>query len=324
MGKERRTARGVLALCALGVAASLGAGSILQARAPARGALSKPTPAGAPAPSVAMRSALPELPAIDLSPEARRHLTRSIELTAQGRFDQARASCRAVMSQVSPAVISACVAPIDGLTGRYEVARHSLERALDTAGSLEQQVWLYTLLGELAYWNGDLQRAEQALGSALALAPTQRRLLGLHVDLLLDTGRARQALSVLAGQDTDDGMLLRETLAYQQLGLVQAARASAQRLQRRYDEAAMRGTPAPLRDEARFYVNMPGHERRALELSRASFAQGQSPWDARLLLEAAVHLGDARAAQPALAWLRRTNLESPALHLLAAQLTFAH
>jgi hypothetical protein len=212
------------------------------------------------------------------------------------------------------------VAAIDGVTGRYEAARHALEDALPVAGSLEHQVWLYALLGELAYWNGDLTRAEQALGSALALAPAQTDLLAVHVDLLLDTGRARQALTMLAGQEADDGVILREMLAYQKLGLTEAARSSAQRLQQRFDRAHANSEAVDARHEARFYVSLPGHEQRALDLARVCFGSQRTPWAARLLLEAALHAGRPRSAQPALDWLARSGFESPALHVLASEI----
>jgi hypothetical protein len=324
MGKETRKvhgARRVVALCTLATAATLGVGAILQAPAPVRGSLRGPDDGGKPLESVAPARSPRVLPTIALSSEAHSWLKRSFELIAHAQYGEARASCRALIPLSSPSVVAACVAPIDGLTGRYEVARHSLENALPAAGSLEQQIWLYSLLGELAFWNGDLTRAEQALGSALALAPAQRDLLALHVDLLLDTGRARQALSMLAGQDADNGMLLREMLAYQRLGLTQAARSCALRLQQRFVQAQARGEAVSARDEARFYASLPGQEPRALELAQAAFGMQQEPWEVRLLLETSLNAGRPRAAQPALDWLARTGIESPALQLLAAQLT---
>jgi tetratricopeptide (TPR) repeat protein len=334
MGKETSTAREarrVVAYCAFALAAIVATAVILQAPATVygsrsaqqAGSLARETNAEAPEPPAA-ELVVRKLPLISLSDEARRHLERAFTLTARAQYTEARASCRALIRLTSPAVVAGCVAPIDGVTGRYEVARHHLESALTMAGSLEHQVWLYALLGELAFWNGDLARAEQALGSALALAPDQPELLALHVDLLLDTGRARQALNMLAGQGADDGVLLREMLAYQRLGLTEAARSAAHRLQQRFDGAHARGETVAVRDEARFYANLPGHEQRALDLARLSFGTQQDPWDARLLLEASLHAGRRKSAQPALDWLARSNCESPALHVLATQLSSEH
>lgn len=329
MGKRLfRTAqvRRTLALAVLAAAAALGMGAISE---PSRSARRPQTKAnGRSAPETLLdRSGVPspplELPSIELSPKARSLLVHSLKSTAGARYDEARASCRALIPLTSPAVVTSCVAPIDALTGRYEVARHSLENALPTAGSLEQQRWLYALLGELAYWNGDLTRAEQALGSALALEPDNHRILALHVDLLLDTGRARQALSMLTGQEADDALLLRLALAYRKLDLKEAASASAVQLQGRFDRARARGEGPLARDEARLYLNLPGHERRALDLARASFRAQRKPSEARLLMEAALHARDPKAAEPALRWLARTEFESPELRLLASQLDSA-
>jgi tetratricopeptide (TPR) repeat protein len=251
--------------------------------------------------------------------DARVWLTRATVLLASGRYAEARASCRALMPLASPSVVAACVAPIDGLTGRYEVAHHGLEQALQMAGSLEQQAWLFSLQGELAFWAGELERAERALGTTLALDPQDRDARALHADLLLDAGRAQEALSLLSGREGDDAMLLRIALAYHRLGLPQARTARA-RLEQRFAAARARGEFVQQREEARLLSGLAGQAQRALRAAQAAFDARQEPWDARLLLEAALSAGEPAAARPALDWLARTGFEAPLLRRLAEQL----
>jgi hypothetical protein len=73
------------------------------------------------------------------------------------------------------------------------------------------------------------------------------------------------------------------------------------------------------REEARLLLAL-GHAAPALRLATESWQAQKEPWDARLVLEAALAAADHRPAEPVLAWLESTRIEDPTLRSLAAQI----
>jgi Tfp pilus assembly protein PilF len=235
-------------------------------------------------------------------------LTRAVVLTVRGRFREARESCAALAGLVSPLVQVACRAPIDGLTGRARPARQAMEQALGSAGSAAEQAWAHSILGELCSWAGDAVAAERHLAQALRLDPDDRYTRGALADLLLDGGRAEQARALVIGRESDDGLLLRLALAEAALRGPRAAALAAE-LRARFAASRRRGEAVHQREEARFALALEGDGARALALAREGWGVQREPWDARLLLEAAVAAGDPAAAEPARVWLRETGFE---------------
>jgi hypothetical protein len=63
-----------------------------------------------------------------------------------------------------------------------------------------------------------------------------------------------------------------------------------------------------------------GQVQPALALARENYALQREPADARGLLEAAVAARQPEAAEPVLAWMRQSGIESVVLSVLAQQL----
>ena len=146
------------------------------------------------------------------------------------------------------------------------------------------------MLGDLAHWSGDLPGAEERFREALALDPEDRYSLGAYADLLLETGRPEEARSLLAAAIDDEGLLVRLAIAEHMVG---AANASARRqdLRARFDADRRRGEPVHGREETRFALAIEKQPERALALALENWAQQHEPWDARLVLEAALAAG---------------------------------
>ena len=91
-------------------------------------------------------------------------------------------------------------------------------------------------------------------------------------------------------------------------------------LRDRFDAAALRGDRLHEQEAARFELDVEGHPGKALDLASRNYQAQKEPRDAEILMRAALAADNARAAQPALDWLRSTHYEDPALVVLASQL----
>jgi Tfp pilus assembly protein PilF len=235
-------------------------------------------------------------------------LTRAVVLTVRGRYREARESCARLASLAPPVVKAACEAPLEGLTGRARQGRKMMEEALAGARTPGERAWAHSILGELCTWSGEPVAAERHFAEALRLDPDDRYARGAYADLMLDAGRAAEARALVAGRESDDGLLLRLALAERALRGPRAAELAAE-LRDRFAASRRRGEAVHQREEARFALAIEGDAARALALAREGWGAQREPWDARLLLEAAAAAKDPGAAEPARAWLRETGFE---------------
>jgi Tfp pilus assembly protein PilF len=171
---------------------------------------------------------------------------------------------------------------------------------------------LATRLGRPADADGYYRRA-------LALGVDNQLLLANYGDFLIDQGRAAEAVALLRNWTRADVLLLRLTLAEQALGVAEF-KAHAQTLRERFAAAALRGDTLHRQEESRFQLRVERNAARALELAVANWAIQREPYDARILLEAAVAAGRRDAAQPVLDWMAQSRHEDPQLASLAAAL----
>jgi hypothetical protein len=216
-------------------------------------------------------------------------LTQATVFTVQAEYERARASCRALPPSIYRV---ACEASVDALTGEAQRAQKALQDALPRAPF--EGAWLHSLLGELAYWQGDDARAERELTGL-----TDRYSHALLSDLRLDRG---------APADGDDLHLALTELAQGAPG------AAVERVQASFADSDARGDRVHLREQARFWLAR-GERARALRMARENWQVQREPWDARILIEAAATRAE---AAPALAWLEAARL--PRLQALAARL----
>jgi len=237
-------------------------------------------------------------------------LTQSVLLLLRGDFASARRSCAPLARLASDLVAAACVAGVDGTTGRARPAYDALSRALARARGDEAatRVWAMTLLAELAARLGLPDAAERRYRAALAAAPPDAYLLASYADFLLDAGRAAEVVALLAGQTAVDNLLLRLVEAEAAAGTRELS-AHRDELAARYRASRERGDQLHLREEARFLLHVMRDARAALPLARRNFEIQREPGDVRILLEAAEAAGDQAAAQPARDWLAASGFE---------------
>lgn len=247
-------------------------------------------------------------------------LVQSSLLLLRGDYERARQSCERLRPHVESLVLATCSAAIDGMTGRAQAGYDALA-ALAPSASTDPAVssWALTVLAELAVRLGDSRAADAWFAAALAIAPDDGYLLGARADHLLDTGRAREVLPLLAGRSAADGLLLRLALAEKAIGHPDAAR-HADELGARLQASRARGDSIHLREEARHRLFLAEDPAPALALALENWKVQREPIDARLVLEAAIAAGDNSGAAPVLEWMRQTGYEDPLARKLAQRL----
>jgi tetratricopeptide (TPR) repeat protein len=251
-------------------------------------------------------------------------LTKATILGVQGKPAEALHSCAQLTGGVELLVEAACVASANGSSGRahdsYRLLQDRLSRSPDAEPAL--QLWVHTILGELAEQLDDVAAAEKHFRDALSLKRRDPYLLGAYADFLLDRDRPGEVFELLEDETRIDPLLLRLALAEQRLGAT-ALHEHLALLQDRFDAARRRGDSVHLREEARFTLHLLDRPDEALDLARRNWATQREPADARILLEAAMAAGRHAVAQPVLDWLDRTGLEDVRIEALADQLTGA-
>ena len=247
-------------------------------------------------------------------------LLASIE-QVQGNVAAAKAACLKLIPMSDPLVGATCVASTAALGDHADRGERLLEGVLQQAitTSASERTWAWTTLAEIRARRGEGADAEIAFKQALTTEPDDVYARAAYADLMLDQQRSRDVRRLLGDSTQADALLLRAAIAAQRNGDDDAA-ALRTNLADRFAEARERGDETHLREQARFALEVEHDVKRALELATRNFAIQREPADARVLLDAAVAAGDAKAAQPALDWLLRTAIDAPHLHALAARL----
>jgi predicted Zn-dependent protease len=218
--------------------------------------------------------------------DAQALLTRATVLAVQGRRDDALRDCARLARRTTALIAAACGA---GATRDEAEAYRALVEALaQSQGAPDVRVWAFTLAAEIAARRGDGTAAESHFRQALALDPRDAYLKAAYADFLLDHGRAREALPLVADDTRNDALLLRLVLAEQQLADLRASfEAHRADLAGRFDAARRRGDTVHRREEARFRLVIEHDVPGALALARDNWNVQREPADLRILQEAA-------------------------------------
>jgi len=238
----------------------------------------------------------------------------------QGRYEAARKDCAQVLSTTGSDLGSACLGNLFSYTGR---ARQSLVllRQGEAAGggtSVGYQAWIEGLIAEAAERLGDWPLAEAHYHSALRLLPHDNFLLVAYADFLLDRGRPAEVLPLLADHFQSDTAFLRLALAQAALHSPDASR-YAWMMAARFEALKQRGSDYFGREEARFALQLQHDPETSLALAQRNWQFQRAPWDARVVLEAALAAQQPGAAAAVVTFVEETRLEDPAVQSLARQ-----
>jgi predicted Zn-dependent protease len=210
-------------------------------------------------------------------------LTRASIYQVQGRYRDAQADCRQLDAPPTDAYARVCLAELQSLRGAPDAAYRDLDAVRiarpDLAG------WLNLVEAELGVRQGRVREADAHFRAALA-ADADAYAKGAYADFLLDQGRAADVVTLLAGTERVDPLLLRLALAYAATGDTRRTAAVAD-LQARFDAARLRGDTVHRREEARFTLELLRDPDRALQLALDDWQVQKEPADARIVLAAA-------------------------------------
>ena len=275
--------------------------------------------------------------------QAQAWLTRATVLTVQGDYARATASCARLSSLATELVAITCLASVASVSGRALQSEQLLDLTLRRSSGVDPEIelWVLTLLAEMAARRGDAPAAEARYQSALAVNPRDAYLLGAYADFLLDVQRPEAVLELLREQQRIDALLLRYALALQQTTPAQPAlkqttpaqptlkqttpaqpalaKAKAELLDR-FNAAMQRGDTVHQREQAVFELLLRGDAQRALVLAQKNWAVQKEAADLRIYLAAALKAGDSAAAAPALQWIKTSHIEDSAVARLAQAL----
>jgi len=252
--------------------------------------------------------------------DAQAWLTRSVVLTVRGEYDEAKKSCAPLAGLAGELVSAVCFASIQAVTGEAKLAYDALQSALAKSPpqTPSEEAWVTGTLAEIAVRRGDAAAAEKHFQRTLALDPSDAYAIAAYADLLIDLGRAADAVSVVGDRTANDGLLLRLAIAETARDGAAAPKYAAM-LRERFDASRQRGDVVHRREEARFRL-LEKDPTRALDLAKANFGVQREPWDVRVLLQAAISANDRDAAQPALDFVANNKLEDPQIAALVAKL----
>ncbi len=249
-------------------------------------------------------------------------LTRAALLTVQGRPQDALRDC-AALARSNLIAATVCGANVGSLSGRGQGALQAIDSIQPRLeSSTEEQLWALTLAAEIAarLERSDAQaRFDQALAVMDQAGQRDPYLLAAYADFELDRRQPQSVIERLRGLERIDNLLLRLALAEQLLDLPLAATHRVE-LQARFAAVRARKETTHGREETLFTLRMSKDPKAALVLAQANWGVQREPFDARLLLESAIAAKDTAAAAPVRDWMRRTGIEDPLLHRLAAQL----
>jgi tetratricopeptide (TPR) repeat protein len=250
-------------------------------------------------------------------------LIRAIIFQVRGEYPEALKNCRSLALFGHNLVTATCIASVNGLQGEAKTSREALQGVLEGTRpddeSPQVRLWALTVLAEIEARIGDSVAAEQHFRQALSLGLHDGYLLGAYADFLLDTGRPQEVLTLLQNELRIDPLLLRFALAEQMVGAPAASRHISD-LDERFAMNRLRGDVSHRREEARFALHLSKRASDALQLAEANWTVQREPWDARLLLEAALAAGAPISARPVLDWLTTSHLEDDQIRRLASRL----
>ena len=249
-------------------------------------------------------------------------LWRAAIFMVQARYAESMAECeRLAPLAAEPALGVGCRTYVQATTGQLDTAFQTLVAAVgaNPGAAPELLLWQYTRLAEMAWRLQRFDAAESYFKSAFKQGVTDQFLLGAYADFLLVRQRPAEVLSLLADWERSDILLLRLALAGKATNSKRAGDWAAQ-LRDRFQAAALRGDRLHEQEAARFELDIEGNTAKALDLGVRNYQVQKEPRDAEILMRAALSAKQAKAAQPALDWLRTSHYEDPALAALAIQL----
>jgi len=252
---------------------------------------------------------------------AQARLTRAFVRLVVGDVAGAAEDCRSLPASAGPLPAAACMARVEHMTGAAPQGSARLKGLLagDAKANDAMRRFAHAILADLAVSQGQDREAEGYFREAIAGGAPDVPLLARYADLLLDTGRAGEALALLDGKGDADVLLLRRAIAAKRTGDPRLGGWAAI-LNERFAAAKAGGVRIHQREEARFRLDVEGDAAGALVLAVQNWAVQKEPEDVRLLLECALAAKDPGTAADAIRLVRSVGLADMRLEPLIARI----
>jgi tetratricopeptide (TPR) repeat protein len=237
-------------------------------------------------------------------------LTKATILQVQGHFEEARQACRPLIQISGHLVALTCLTSVTSLTGKLNASYQALHSVFVDDPRLEAsvRVWVFDQLADMAQRLGDDAAAERYLLAALHASPGDGYTKAEYADLLLRQGRATEVLHLLRGDEQQDNLLLRLSIAARRLQVPEARRLGDE-FQSRYEAARRDGDETHLREQARFLLEVRGNAGAAVELAARNWSVQREPADVRIYWAAATASGRAEDMHRVREWMQQTHYE---------------
>jgi tetratricopeptide (TPR) repeat protein len=261
--------------------------------------------------------------AIDGDPRnAQAWLTLATLDMVQGDYQTAARDCSRVAAGGGYVLVIACTANLHSYLGQAQQSLILLTQVESNSPGLSPsfKAWIEGLMAESAERLGDWPQAEAHYRKALALTPNDNFLLVAYADFLLDRNRAKEVLALLQDSSQSDTAFLRLALAQAALHSPDVA-LYTWIMGARYEALTARGSDYFGREQVRFALYLQHDPQAALDAAERNWQVQRAPWDARVLLEAALAANQPRAAAAVVAFLRETKLQDPIIEPLALRIS---
>jgi len=257
--------------------------------------------------------------ALALEPlDAQAWLTRATLLELRADYAGARRACARLVRAADDFTALTCLGSVGGRNGELAASYRSLQASASLIPRLPPALlaWRLSVVAEMAERLGDDRAAEAHLRAALQAAPDDPYVKSAYADLLLRTGRAAEVITLLAGDEAQDPLLLRLAIAGHRLDSPAAARWT-RAFEARLSAAERDGDNTHLRERAMYLLEVRGDAAAALESAARNWAMQREPADLRIYARAAQR-AHATADIAAIArWLRETGYEDRTLCALS-------
>lgn len=248
-------------------------------------------------------------------------ITKATILQVQGKYPEALDSCKQ-LSNLAPNLITlTCISNVLHLSGKSAQSYADLKTAyaqnIDKTTGID--IWVMTLLAEMAHRLGDDEAAEHYFLASIQLEEPDSYLLGAYSDFLLDKKRPQQVIKLLKDKTKVDPLLLRYVEALK-LILSDQTDKYIQTLKLTFAAAELRGDTVHQREQSRFELRLMNNPKRALILAKENWKVQKEPADARVYLEAAIAMNDKQSIKVIKEWLTSNQqIDTNLSHLMGNQ-----
>lgn len=241
-------------------------------------------------------------------------VTRATILQVQGKYEEAYASCEHLYKLTSSLITITCATNVRNLNGQaassYQKLKKVYAESRETNSTI--QVWVLTLLAEMAVRQGDNVAADQYFQKAMKVEDPDSYLLGAYSDLLLDQNRSQEVIKLLKTKTKIDALLLRYVEALSTLNSADAA-SQIEILKQRFAAALLRNDTVHQREYSRFELRLMHNPLTALQIAKKNWEVQKEPADARVYLESAIAAKDKSSIQTMVQWITTKKLEDVTL-----------